>query len=47
MKNELNKPENIRVACEWIANLKGVSVAAVVETTNANALRIFPGAFPR
>eukprot|EP00904_Undaria_pinnatifida_P011462 jgi/Undpi1/7446/HiC_scaffold_22.g09919.m1 len=47
VKNELNKPENVRVACEWIASLKGVSVADVVETTNANARRIFPRAFPR
>lgn len=47
VKNKLNKPENVRVACEWIASLKGVSVADVVETTNANARRIFPRAFPR
>ena len=47
VKNELNKPESIRVACEWIANLKGISVAAVIEATNANARRIFPRAFPR
>lgn len=41
-----NEPRNVRIACEVIAELKGVSVEEVAAVTTTNARRLFPRAFP-
>ncbi len=40
-----NEPKNVRIACEVVAELKGVSVEEVAAATMANARRLFPRAF--
>uniref|UniRef100_A0A8B9Q322 Uncharacterized protein n=1 Tax=Apteryx owenii TaxID=8824 RepID=A0A8B9Q322_APTOW len=39
---ERNEPEKIRIVCQYIAALKGVSVERVCEVTTKNALKLFP-----
>ncbi|XP_074803223.1 putative deoxyribonuclease tatdn3-A [Natator depressus] len=41
-KEERNEPEKIRIACQYIAAVKGVSVETVCEVTTCNALKLFP-----
>uniref|UniRef100_A0A8B9Q0F7 Uncharacterized protein n=1 Tax=Apteryx owenii TaxID=8824 RepID=A0A8B9Q0F7_APTOW len=41
-KEERNEPEKIRIVCQYIAALKGVSVERVCEVTTKNALKLFP-----
>lgn len=45
VKNAVNEPKNVAVSAEWIAQLKNVSIQAVVQATSANARRLFPNAF--
>ena len=40
-----NEPANLRLACQAVADLKGVSFAEVAERTTANARLLFPLAF--
>lgn len=40
-----NEPQNLRIACQAVADLKGVSFAEVAEQTTANARALFPRAF--
>ncbi|HEU5394532.1 MAG TPA: TatD family hydrolase [Candidatus Methylomirabilis sp.] len=40
-----NEPRNLSVACQAVADLKGVSFEEVVERSTGNALALFPGAF--
>ncbi len=40
-----NEPKNVRVACQAIADLKGVAPDEVAHRTTANARRLFPRAF--
>lgn len=47
VKNEVNEPKNIGVACQWVADLKNVPVEVVVEATTANARVLFHRAFSR
>ncbi|XP_077669893.1 putative deoxyribonuclease tatdn3-A isoform X2 [Eretmochelys imbricata] len=41
-KEERNEPEKIRIACQYIAAVKGLSVETVCEVTTCNALKLFP-----
>ncbi|XP_043367706.1 putative deoxyribonuclease tatdn3-A isoform X5 [Dermochelys coriacea] len=41
-KEERNEPEKIRIACQYIAAVKEVSVETVCEVTTCNALKLFP-----
>nr|XP_042716159.1 putative deoxyribonuclease tatdn3-A isoform X2 [Chrysemys picta bellii] len=41
-KEERNEPEQIRISCQYIAAVKGVSVETVCEVTTCNALKLFP-----
>ncbi|XP_042716159.2 putative deoxyribonuclease tatdn3-A isoform X2 [Chrysemys picta bellii] len=41
-KEERNEPEQIRISCQYIATVKGVSVETVCEVTTCNALKLFP-----
>ncbi len=41
-----NEPRNIRIACQALADLKGVTFEEVAERTTANARQLFPRAFP-
>ncbi|XP_069090014.1 putative deoxyribonuclease tatdn3-A [Pleurodeles waltl] len=41
-KEERNIPENIRLSCQYIADVKGLSPETVCEVTSKNALRLFP-----
>lgn len=40
-----NEPRNLRIACQAVADLKGVSFEEVAERTTANARQLFPLAF--
>lgn len=40
-----NEPRNLRIACQAVADLKGVSFAEAAERTTANARALFPRAF--
>ena len=40
-----NEPRNLRVACQAVADLKGVPFEEVAERTTANARQLFPVAF--
>jgi TatD DNase family protein len=40
-----NEPRNLRIACQAVADLKGVSFAEVADRTTANARALFPRAF--
>ncbi len=40
-----NEPRNLRIACEAVADLKGVPFEEVAERTTANARQLFPLAF--
>ncbi|KAM9317362.1 putative deoxyribonuclease tatdn3-A [Gastrophryne carolinensis] len=40
-KEERNVPWNIRIPCEYIARVKGLSPDTVLEATSQNALRLF------
>lgn len=40
-----NEPQNLRIACQAVADLKGVSIAEAAERTTANARALFPRAF--
>ncbi len=40
-----NEPMNVTIACQAVANLKGVSPADVARITTGNARRLFPRAF--
>ena len=40
-----NEPRNLRIACQAVADLKGVPFEEVAERTTANALQLFPVAF--
>ncbi|PWB81025.1 MAG: hypothetical protein C3F08_02930 [Candidatus Methylomirabilota bacterium] len=37
-----NEPQNIRLACERIAQIKGLSADIVAHATTENARRLFP-----
>ncbi|XP_029449088.1 putative deoxyribonuclease tatdn3-A isoform X2 [Rhinatrema bivittatum] len=39
---ERNVPENIRISCQYIASVKGLSPQTVCDVTANNALRLFP-----
>uniref|UniRef100_A0A8D0HQL8 Uncharacterized protein n=1 Tax=Sphenodon punctatus TaxID=8508 RepID=A0A8D0HQL8_SPHPU len=41
-KEERNEPEKIRISCQYIAAVKGISPEVVCEVTTHNALRLFP-----
>uniref|UniRef100_A0A8C4P3G7 Uncharacterized protein n=1 Tax=Dromaius novaehollandiae TaxID=8790 RepID=A0A8C4P3G7_DRONO len=41
-KEVQNEPEKIRIVCQYIAAVKGVSVERVCEVTTKNALKLFP-----
>ncbi|XP_060034378.1 putative deoxyribonuclease TATDN3 isoform X3 [Erinaceus europaeus] len=41
-KQVRNEPQNVRISAEYIAEVKGVSVAEVTEVTTQNAMRLFP-----
>lgn len=44
-KGQRNEPQNVWLACETIATIKGLPVEEVAHTTTANAQRLFPRAF--
>ncbi|KAJ3184235.1 putative deoxyribonuclease tatdn3 [Geranomyces variabilis] len=37
-----NVPMNVRIACQEVANIKGITVEEAAEITTANAIRCFP-----
>ena len=37
-----NVPANVNISCEWIAQIKKISVEEVREITTQNAVRLFP-----
>jgi len=37
-----NEPCNVRIACEYIANVKRLDVDVVAKMTSENALKLFP-----
>ncbi|XP_039388369.1 putative deoxyribonuclease tatdn3-A isoform X2 [Mauremys reevesii] len=41
-KEERNEPEQIKISCQYIAAVKGLSVETVCEITTHNALKLFP-----
>ncbi|XP_018586094.1 putative deoxyribonuclease TATDN3 isoform X1 [Scleropages formosus] len=41
-KQVRNEPQNITIAAEYIAKVKGVPLETVMETTTQNALKLFP-----
>lgn len=41
-KEERNIPENIRISCQYISDVKGLSPETVCEVTSKNALHLFP-----
>ncbi|XP_044866099.1 putative deoxyribonuclease tatdn3-A isoform X3 [Mauremys mutica] len=42
VSKERNEPEQIRISCQYIAAVKGLSVETVCEVTTHNALKLFP-----
>ncbi len=40
-----NEPQNVRIACQAVADLKGLSPEEVARVTTQNARRLFPRAF--
>jgi TatD DNase family protein len=42
VKGEPNHPDNIRIACEAIARIKGVAMEHVISLTRENTLKLFP-----
>ena len=40
-----NEPQNVRIACQAVADLKGLSPEEVARVTTENARRLFPRAF--
>ncbi|XP_069464641.1 putative deoxyribonuclease tatdn3-A [Ambystoma mexicanum] len=41
-KEERNIPENVRISCQYIADVKGLSPETVCEITSKNAMCLFP-----
>ena len=46
-KGQRNEPANVRIACEAVADLKGIAFEEAAEATTENAKRLFPKAFER
>ncbi|XP_072906972.1 putative deoxyribonuclease TATDN3 isoform X2 [Hemitrygon akajei] len=42
VKQIRNEPQNISISCQYIAQVKGLSVEKVMEVTTQNAIKLFP-----